>query len=471
MRRALRVQDNAPLWNAIKDGHEVIPVVCLRDGPRYLVDSPRRDFIRSALRTLDRELRERGSKLFVRVGSPEKEIPASAQEYGAKAVYAAHVCDPQALQRDTIIASSLGKIGVQWQTFQDRVLFEGGQITSGSGLPYRVYTPYMRVWRERWDDAPRRLPAIRTVVSPNVRTVEMSVFPWFTAAVDSRGESAARRRLKRFMNGPIHAYRQNRDLPAIDGTSKVSADLANGTISIRTVYWSAREVQEGADRKGRENIDTFISELIWREFYYQILSNFPSVVDGAFREEFRDIAWHDNRDHFDAWAAGQTGYPIVDAAMRQLNSEGWMHNRARMIVASFLTKDLHINWQHGEEYFLRRLADADIASNNGGWQWVAGTGTDASPYFRIFNPVLQAKKFDPEGTYVRTYVPELAHVPLEMIHEPWRLHADEQRSARCVIGKDYPARIVDHAAERELALRLYKPGAARGSTSRTTISS
>jgi deoxyribodipyrimidine photo-lyase len=470
MWRVLRVQDNAPLWNAIRDGREVIPVVCLSDDPRCLVNLPRRDFIRNALCTLDRELRERGSKLFVRVGSPEREIPASAQEYDAKAVYAAQVYDPEALRRDASIASSLRKIGVQWQTFQDRVLFEGGHIISGSGLPYKVYAPYMHAWRERWDDAPRPLPAIRKVVSPKVTATELRAFPWFGTAVHTSGEAAARRRLKRFMKGPIHAYRQNRDLPAIDGTSRLSADLANGTISVRSVYWSAREVREEADRKGRENIDTFINELIWREFYYQILSSFPFVVDCAFKEEFRNIAWDENRKHFDAWRAGRTGYPIVDAAMRQLNSEGWMHNRARMIVASFLTKDLHINWQHGEEYFFGRLVDADIASNNGGWQWAAGTGTDASPYFRIFNPVLQAKKFDPDGVYVRKYVPELSRVPIRMIHEPWRLRAEEQWSARCVVGKDYPARIVDHEEERQFAIRLYRQAATKRLTATVNLS-
>jgi len=456
MRRALRVQDNAPLWNAMQDGREVIPLVCLSDDPAYLAETPRRVFFRNALRALDHELRERSSKLTVRVGTAAREIPAAAYEYGADAVYAARVYDPAALHRDTTLSTSLMKIGVEWETFQDSLLFERTDIVSGTGMPYRVYTPYLRSWRDRWDDAPRPIPRVRTVASPDIRGSEPGAFRWFAAADASGGERAAQRRLTTFLKNSIHAYRGNRDLPGVDGTSRLSADLAHGTLSIRTLYWAAREAREEADRKGRESIESFINELVWREFYYQIFSNFPFAADGAFREEFRTINWRENRGHFDAWCAGRTGYPIVDAAMRQLHREGWMHNRARMIVASFLTKDLHISWQRGERYFLEHLVDADIASNNGGWQWTAGTGTDASPYFRIFNPVLQGKKFDPEGTYIRRYVPELARVPQRMIHEPWRLDLDGQRSAGCLIGKQYPAPMVDHTAEREVALRLYR---------------
>jgi len=214
-----------------------------------------------------------------------------------------------------------------------------------------------------------------------------------------------------------------------------------------------RDRSTGAGRKG---IDTFIKELIWREFYYQILAHFPSVVDESFREEFRGMPWRSNRRYFEAWRSGQTGYPIVDAAMRQLNAEGWMHNRARMIVASFLTKDLHIDWRQGQRHFFSRLIDADTASNSGGWQWTAGTGTDAAPYFRVMNPVLQGARFDPRGHYVRRYVPELASVPSRLIHEPWRLAGDDQRAMHCVIGKDFPAPIVDHAKERDVALQLYR---------------
>jgi deoxyribodipyrimidine photo-lyase len=247
-----------------------------------------------------------------------------------------------------------------------------------------------------------------------------------------------------------------RDLPGIDGTSRLSAHLANGTISIRTVYHAVKERADRAPEKEHESIAIFINELIWREFYYQILANFPFAVDGAFREEFRSLRWSENREHFRAWAEGRTGYPIVDAAMRQLRSEGWMHNRARMIVASFLTKDLHIDWRRGEQHFFDHLIDADIASNNGGWQWTAGTGTDASPWFRIFNPVLQGEKFDPDGAYVRRYVPELSRLPANAIQKPWVLSPTEQKAAGCILGAEYPERIVRHEEERLVTLELYK---------------
>jgi deoxyribodipyrimidine photo-lyase len=246
-----------------------------------------------------------------------------------------------------------------------------------------------------------------------------------------------------------------RDFPGIDGTSRLSPFLALGAISIRRVYWAARERGLNAGRNEREQIDTFISELIWREFYYQILANFPYVVDGAYREEFRDIPWSANEDHFRRWREGTTGYPIVDAAMRQLAAEGWMHNRTRMITASFLTKDLHLNWQWGEQVFAGQLIDADLASNNGGWQWTAGTGTDASPWFRIFNPVTQSRKFDPEGVYIRKYLPELRRVPAAAVHEPWTMTRSQQEAAGCIIGRDYPEPVVDHQRERQVTLAMY----------------
>jgi len=235
----------------------------------------------------------------------------------------------------------------------------------------------------------------------------------------------------------------------------LSPHIANGSLSIRTVYWAVREAMPGADRRGREAAEVFTSELIWREFYYSILAHFPHVTAGPFREEFADVRWARSESRLRAWKEGLTGYPIVDAAMRQLNREGWMHNRARMIVASFLTKDLHINWQQGERYFQETLADADIASNNGGWQWSAGTGTDASPWFRIFNPVLQGEKFDPDGAYVRHYVGELAHVPARAVHKPWILSPEEQASCGCVLGTHYPRPIVDHAEARVVTMHLY----------------
>jgi deoxyribodipyrimidine photo-lyase len=254
----------------------------------------------------------------------------------------------------------------------------------------------------------------------------------------------------------LASYAERRDLLAKDATSRLSAHLANGTISIREVYHAAREVRSRGNAVARTSADTFITELIWREFFYQILAHHPFVLRRSFRDGIPADSWSGTRRHLRAWCEGRTGYPIVDAGMRQLNSEGWMHNRARMIVASFLVKDLHIDWRKGERYFLDRLIDADLASNNGGWQWVAGTGTDASPWFRIFNPVTQSRRFDPSGAYIRRYVPELASVPAPLVHSPWLMSRDDQVRTHCRIGKDYPLPIVDHNVERAVALAMFR---------------
>jgi deoxyribodipyrimidine photo-lyase len=255
-----------------------------------------------------------------------------------------------------------------------------------------------------------------------------------------------------------------RDLPGEEGTSRISHHLASGSLGIRSVYHALRRRGEATRGLAKQGTDTFLNELIWREFYYQILANFPHVVTGAFKPAFDRLEWSDNRDHLDAWRSGRTGYPIVDAAMRQLNTEGWMHNRCRMITANFLAKDLHIDWRAGERYFMETLADGDVALNNGGWQWSAGTGNDAQPWFRIFNPTLQSKKFDPDGTYIRRYLPELSRVPEGHLHEPWRMSAAEQARSGCRIGADYPAPIVDHAIERARTLVLYAHAAGKGTS-------
>jgi deoxyribodipyrimidine photo-lyase len=354
-------------------------------------------------------------------------------------------------------------------TFKDSVLFEGSEILSRSGNPYRVFTPYRNAWLSRVADLPRRLPQLRAVVSPPRGSGDspLTRFPGFADVETGQGETTAQRILKSFAEGAALKYMQRRDFPGTEGTSKLSPYLANGAVSIRTVFWTFHEARAVATKSERNSIDLYIRQLIWREFYYQILHHFPFVLQRAFREEMKDIEWVDDPVRFDAWREGRTGYPIVDAAMRQLNSEGWMHNRARMIAASFLTKDIHINWQWGEKYFLETLIDADLASNNGGWQWSAGTGTDASPWFRIFNPVLQGEKFDPEGAYVRRYVPELARVPGGKIHTPWTLTDEEQRMSGCVPGKTYPGPIVDHREARRTTLRLYRTPALRRRASRT----
>jgi len=464
MRRALRVEDNTPLWQALQDAEEVIPLLILRDSAEYRSDAPRRRFLRGAIADLDRRLRDRGTQLHILVGRPEDQIPAAAAAYGADAVYAARVYDAPALEREARLEQDLQRLGVAWMTVKDRVLREGTEILNAGGAPYKVFTPYKKVWLAAGDDVPRVLPALQRIspVPLAEGSIPLSSMPGFGDVAPGGGESDALDRLRVFTRSGIGQYKARRDLPGVDGTSRLSPHLSIGTISPRKVYWAARRAGERLEPAGRlqpvekAGISTYIGELIWREFYYQILSNFPFVQHGSFKEDMRKIRWRKSESRFARWAAGMTGYPIVDAAMRQLNSEGWMHNRARMIVASFLTKDLHQNWQEGERYFFGRLIDADFASNNGGWQWSAGTGTDASPWFRIFNPVNQGKKFDPEGAYVRRYVPELSAVPVAWIHEPWKMSRQDQDAFGCRIGRDYPVPVVDHSEQRIKTMELYK---------------
>jgi deoxyribodipyrimidine photo-lyase len=271
------------------------------------------------------------------------------------------------------------------------------------------------------------------------------------------GEAKAQQRLARFTESTISRYSNERNRLDLDGTSGSSPYLRFGMLSARQAAWAAREAEAQAeDPSARQGAETWLNELIWREFYTAILYYFPNIRQTAFRPELRDIPWRDAPHDFAAWTEGRTGYPVVDAAMRELKATGWMHNRARMIAASFLTKDLLIDWRLGERHFMQHLLDGDPAANNGGWQWTTGTGTDAAPYFRVFNPVLQGIKFDPQDAYVRRWVYELAAVPSEFIHAPWEMPADVQHRVGCIIGKDYPAPIVDHAAARQRVLVAYR---------------
>lgn len=457
LRRALRVEDNAVLWQAAQEAEDIVPILVLRSDSAYHTNSLRRRFIRSAIADLDAALRARGTCLHIRVGNPEREIPAAASAYGAGAVYAARLYDESGLRRDARVAGGLHRVGARFVEVQDRVLRESREIRRGDGGPFRVFTPFKRQWLASALDLPRPFSDVGNLapVPLGAGSLSLDRLPGFDSVVTGQGESDARKRLQKFLRSSVFDYARQRDIPAVDGTSRLSHHLAIGTLSPRQLYWAAAGLYQKQDPRGRAGIDTFISELIWREFYYHIAAAFPMVFGSSFREEFRTIEWRNSSSALSRWKTGTTGYPMIDAAMRQLASEGWMHNRARMIVASFLTKDLHLDWRQGEGHFADQLVDLDLASNNGGWQWTAGTGTDASPWFRIFNPVLQGKKFDPDGTYVRHYVPELARVPARFIHEPWRMTRQDQEAFGCVIGREYPRRIVDHAEERAVTRALY----------------
>jgi deoxyribodipyrimidine photo-lyase len=335
-----------------------------------------------------------------------------------------------------------------------------GVVHKASGGPYTVFTPFSRAWkalpRPLQADvlpAPQKLPPVRDAASD---WIPEGPAPLAFAP----GEAEARRRLDAFVTGenaPLYRYSAMRDRLDLSGTSELSPYLRFGMISARQAVGAAEAAASAArsDRE-RQSAEAWLNELIWRDFYIQIIYHFPGVTQASFKPEYDRVSWENDTADFGAWCQGRTGYPVVDAAMRQLVQTGWMHNRARMIVASFLVKDLLVDWRWGERFFMEHLVDGDLAANNGGWQWTAGTGTDAAPYFRVFSPVLQGKKHDPEGAFVRRWLPELARVPERYIHAPWTMPTGLQRQVSCVVGHDYPSPMVDHGWARERALAAYR---------------
>jgi deoxyribodipyrimidine photo-lyase len=336
-------------------------------------------------------------------------------------------------------------------------------LLKSDGNPYTIFTPFCKTWLSHPDLENPTIAPHHISMPVGVQGEDIPDQPRLPDTIPFvAGEGEGLRRLDIFTEGllaPVYDYASNRDRMDLEGTSGLSPYLRFGMVSARQAIMAARDAETGLPINGSgRGASIWLTELIWREFYLYILKLFPSVRFHSFRSALRQIAWRNDREEFAAWSEGCTGYPIVDAAMRQLNQTGWMHNRARMIVASFLTKDLLVDWRWGERYFMQHLIDGDVASNNGGWQWTAGTGTDAAPYFRVFNPVLQGKKFDPMGIYIRRNVPELVYVPNEFIHEPWKMPDSIQKQTACLIGNKYPAPMVDHRLARERALFAYKTG-------------
>ncbi len=451
LRRDLRLADNDALAAALAGGRRVVPVFILDplllDGP---TSSPTRAaFLLGGLRTLDADLRARGSRLVVRRGRPAAELTRLLAETGASAIYAEDDHSPYAHHRDDAVQFDL-----PLRLVGSSAVRPPGTILKANGAPYTVFTPFSRAWLSLPLPGSGDLrPAPTALPDPGDVTGEpIPEHPTLLPGVPfPPGEAEAQRRLQRFLAEAIAGYDATRDRLDLDGTSRLSPYLRFGMLAPRAAVvaaLSARAVGEGAAR--------WLNELIWRDFYIHILEHFPHVTRQNFQPARRDVVWRNDPDDFAAWREGQTGYPVVDAAMRQMAASGWMHNRARMIVASFLVKDLLIDWRWGEQWFMRCLVDGDPAANNGGWQWTAGTGTDAAPYFRVFNPVTQGRKFDPDGDYARRWLPELAGVRGAAVHEPWRLSAAERQAAGLVFGRDYPLPIVDHAVARERALAAYR---------------
>jgi deoxyribodipyrimidine photo-lyase len=459
-RRDLRVYDHAALHHALQ-AYRKVHCVFVFD-TRILDPLPRRDrrveFILRAVEELAAALREMGGALIVRHGDPVIEIPRLAAELGVSAVFANRDYEPAAIARDAEVARRLAGADSCLMDFKDQVIFECDEVMTQGGTPFSVFTPYRNAWLKRLDPADLRAWPVEEHASRLAPPCDHALLPTlqdlgFDATDPGElrlptGMSGAQALFRDFIER-IDDYAAKRDFPALKGSSYLSAHLRFGTISVRQL---AAYAQAQASRGAA----TWLSELIWRDFYHAILWHHPRVATQCFKPAFDTLRWDDAPELFAAWCAGRTGYPLVDAAMRQLDSSGWMHNRLRMVAASFLTKDLGLDWRRGEAWFAQQLLDFDLAANNGGWQWAAFTGCDAQPWFRIFNPVTQSEKFDAEGRFIRRYVPELSGVPQKFIHAPWKMSAAEQADCGVNIGRDYPAPVVDHAQARARTLARFK---------------
>ncbi len=466
LRRDLRLHDHPPLVAALAAHQRVVPVFVL--DPTLLsgrfASAPRTAFLLGCLRELDAALRERGSALAIRHGAPEDELPALAREVGARAVHWASDATPYALARDRRVRAALAQAGVEAVPGPGNFVADIGRPRTSAGRPFVVFTPFHRAWealeRRPVHRAPAKLP-------PLPRGLDRGRIPslgdlGLTAADGALpdpavvpGESAAREALERWLASGLAAYGERHDRLA-GGTSRLSLHLRFGTLS-------PREVEERARRHGGAGAAAFTRQLAWRDFYAHVLLNHPGNRHSEHQERMRALAWDDDPALLAAWQEGRTGYPLVDAGMRELRASGWMHNRARLVAGSFLTKDLQLDWRAGEAWFMRWLLDGDVAQNNGNWQWIASVGVDPAPAFRrLLNPTLQQRRHDPEGEYVRRWVPELRRVPDALLAEPWRMSDAEQAAAGCAIGRDYPAPVVDHAQERLRALERYRAAGSAG---------
>jgi len=466
LRRDLRDHDHAALAAAL-EGAERVHCAFVYDTAILDPLSDRADrrveFIHAALAELDRALAAHGGGLVVRHGDARAVIPALVAELGAEAVFVNRDYEPEAKARDADVALALDRSGVRFVACKDQAIFDGDDVLTKTGTAFSVFTPYRNAWMARLtpaDLAPHTVAPRAGALAPDPARralptlAEIGFLPTNLSSLPiAPGMTGGRRTLDAFVER-IGRYPLARDFPAEDGTSNLSMHLRFGTVSIRTLAREAhaRMVAGGDDAAGAA---AWLSELVWRDFYFMILDRHPEVVTHAYRPEFDAIAFPSDPARFRAWCEGMTGYPLVDAAMRQLATTGMMHNSVRMVAASFLVKDLHVDWRMGERWFAARLNDYDLAANNGNWQWAASTGSDAQPYFRVFNPVTQSERFDPEGAYIRRFVPELAAVPRPAIHAPWRMTPLEQQAAGIAIGRDYPLPIVDHDAARKATLALY----------------
>lgn len=453
-RRDLRIADNTALWSAAKLGVPVIPLYITSNWrDRHSWTGPnRQQFLCKSLESLGKNLETLAGRLVIRQGEAVRELEKVIQQSGASAVHFNADPDPFGKAVEDAVEQMCTRLGVECHRHHDVSLHAPNEVLTQSDRPYRVFTPYLRNWLDHPKPGPVPKPkpldtpaSVKSMPLPTVETWGLNV-P--TTQMVEAGERAARDRLKKAVHGIIGKYADKRDFPAEPGTSRISQDLRHGLLSVRTVFAACMKARDSAKGSGRASIDVFIKELAWREFYFAILHHFPNVLEEEFNADWRGLPWDEPGEWFEAWKDGRTGFPIVDAGMRELRETGFMHNRVRMITAMFLTKDLHIDWRLGESWFMQNLVDGEIASNNGGWQWSAGTGADAAPYFRIQNPWSQSARYDPDGRYIRNWVPELANAPAAQLHQPPK---DGKP-----LAPGYPLPCLDHKTERERTLATFK---------------
>ncbi|RYD65210.1 MAG: deoxyribodipyrimidine photo-lyase [Verrucomicrobiaceae bacterium] len=454
-RRDLRISDNTALHHAAAGAKAVLPVYVLSDWKKshLWTGEKRQIFLCRCLESLGKNLDSIGGQLIFRSGSAAAELENLVRETGADAIFYNQDPDPFGREAEKRVEAMAKRLGIACHGYHDVTLHGPDEVLTQEGKPYRVYTPYSRNWLSLRKPEPYSRP--RALHTPSgISSLALPTNAHWklsdpAADLVEPGERAAHQRLKTAIAERLGTYGESRDIPSVPGTSRLSQDLRFGLLSPRTIYaQTAVAMAKSNSANARSGMEKFIKELAWREFYMALLWHFPNVLEEEFNPDWRGLWWAEPGEDFEAWKQGRTGFPIVDAGIRELLATGFMHNRVRMITAMFLTKDLHIDWRLGEQFFMQHLIDGEIASNNGGWQWSAGTGADAAPYFRIQNPWSQAKRYDPDGTYTKRWLPELAKVAPEKLLAPPK---DGQP-----IAPGYPAPCVDHSAERDRTLAIFK---------------